>query len=202
VDVLSTDDWALDMVPRPALALLMVFPIKEASEAHRAEEKSKIEKDGQIVSDSVWYIKQYVGNACGTVGLLHAVLNNTDKPEIELSPGSFLHRFYESTKGMSPEDAGHALEEDDGLETSHEVAAAMGQSEIVEQVNAHFVTFTCIDGNLYELDGRKAFPINHGSTTSETLLEDAIKIVKQFMARDPNEVNFSLVALTGGSGEA
>lgn len=27
------------------------------------------------------------------------------------------------------------------------------------------------DGYLFELDGRKAFPINHGATTPETLLE-------------------------------
>lgn len=30
VDVLSTDDWALDMVPKPVLAVLMLFPIKDA----------------------------------------------------------------------------------------------------------------------------------------------------------------------------
>ena len=42
VDVLSTDDWALDMISQPILALLMVFPVKPASEAHRASERETL----------------------------------------------------------------------------------------------------------------------------------------------------------------
>jgi ubiquitin carboxyl-terminal hydrolase L3 len=44
-------------------------------------------------------------------------------------------------------------------------------------------------------DGRKAFPINHGPTSADTLLEDACKVVRQFMERDPEEVKFTIVAL-------
>lgn len=36
-DVLSTEDWALSMVPSPAVALIMLFPISDASERHRSE---------------------------------------------------------------------------------------------------------------------------------------------------------------------
>jgi hypothetical protein len=52
------------------------FPVSEASEKHRAEEFEAITKSGQVVDPSVWHTAQTVGNACGTVGLLHAVLNN------------------------------------------------------------------------------------------------------------------------------
>lgn len=45
------------------------------------------------------------------------------------------------------------------------------------------------------LDGRKAFPINHGPTSADTLLEDACNVVKKFMERDPEEVKFTIVAL-------
>jgi ubiquitin carboxyl-terminal hydrolase L3 len=55
---------------------------------------------------------------------------------------------------------------------------------------------------LYELDGRKSFPINHGITTPETLLEDACAVVKQFMARDPEEVRFTIVALANVSDDS
>jgi hypothetical protein len=35
VDVLSTEDWALEMVPKPALAVVMLFPIKDAVRGRR-----------------------------------------------------------------------------------------------------------------------------------------------------------------------
>ncbi|PSN35359.1 Ubiquitin carboxyl-terminal hydrolase isozyme L3 [Blattella germanica] len=65
-----------------------------------------------------------------------------------------------------------------------------------EPVNYHFVAFVHKDGDLYELDGRKSFPINHGSTSGETLLEDAAKVCQQYMKRDPDELHFTVVALT------
>lgn len=37
-----------------------------------------IEEKGQVVSPAVYFMKQTIGNACGTVGLLHALGNNTD----------------------------------------------------------------------------------------------------------------------------
>lgn len=68
-------------------------------EEHRKQEEERINKDGQVenmsmfyvklylpiiqvVTDSVYYMKQYVGNACGTVGLLHALCNNMGTLEI------------------------------------------------------------------------------------------------------------------------
>jgi ubiquitin carboxyl-terminal hydrolase L3 len=44
-------------------------------------------------------------------------------------------------------------------------------------------------------DGRKAFPINHGVSSADTLLEDACKVIRAFMDRDPEEVKFTIVAL-------
>lgn len=35
-----------------------------------------IEAAGQDVSPSLYYMKQTIGNACGTIALLHAVANN------------------------------------------------------------------------------------------------------------------------------
>lgn len=56
-----------------------------------------------------------------------------------------------------------------------------------------------VDGHLYELDGRKAFPINHGPSTADTVLEDATAVVKKFMERDPEELRFTIIALAATS---
>lgn len=83
------------------------------------------------------------------------------------------------------------------IRLAHQELAQEGQTELNpnEQVNNHFVAFVHKEGNLYELDGRKEFPVNHGATTPDSLLEDAAKICKEFMTRDSEEVNFNVMAL-------
>ncbi len=63
-----------------------------------------------------------------------------------------------------------------------------------EDVNLHFVALTTVEGQLYELDGRKAFPINHGPTSEGSFLEDAAKVVKAFIEKSKS-TQFSLLAL-------
>lgn len=153
------------------------------------------EADGQEVSPDVYFMKQYVGNACGTVALIHAVANNVNK--IDLADGP-LKEFLEKTKSMSPEDRGHTLETDEGISKAHEESAQEGQTEAPDRdakVDMHFVAFVEVDGNLYELDGRKKFVVNHGSTSADTFLADAAKACREFMNRDPDETRFAVVAL-------
>jgi ubiquitin carboxyl-terminal hydrolase L3 len=101
-DVLATEDWALEMVPTPVLGVLMVYPIKPSSEAHREEERARIEREGQEVSSNVYYMKQTVGNACGTVGLLHCIGNVRN--QLPIAPGSYLERFYQRTTESTPDE--------------------------------------------------------------------------------------------------
>jgi ubiquitin carboxyl-terminal hydrolase L3 len=42
-------------------------------------QEAEVEEKGQTVSDNVFYLKQIVTNACGTIALIHSVANNTDK---------------------------------------------------------------------------------------------------------------------------
>lgn len=45
-------------------------------ESFRLEEEAKIKAQGQEVPSEVYFMKQTIGNACGTIGLIHAVANN------------------------------------------------------------------------------------------------------------------------------
>jgi ubiquitin carboxyl-terminal hydrolase L3 len=73
-DVLSLDN--LDLVaflPRPACALVLVFPATEQYDARVTEEDSQVE-EGQPCCD-VLFFKQTINNACGLYAILHAVCN-------------------------------------------------------------------------------------------------------------------------------
>ncbi len=56
------------MIPQPIVAVIMLFPLKESSELYLQQEADKISSQGQYVDPSVYYMKQTVGYACGTVG--------------------------------------------------------------------------------------------------------------------------------------
>lgn len=197
VDVLGTDSELLQLVPKPVLAVLLLFPTSEKYEDYCKQKEEEIKASGESTPENVYFIKQSIENACGTIALIHAVANNREK--IELVKDSHLDKFFSDTKDKTPEERGVHLENNEEISAQHSEHALLGQTEapnIDEKVNLHFVTLVNIDGELYELDGRKTFPIKYGTTSSDTFIEDAAKICQQYMERDPGELRFSLVALT------
>ncbi|OMO59562.1 Peptidase C12, ubiquitin carboxyl-terminal hydrolase 1 [Corchorus capsularis] len=195
-DVYGLDDELLAMVPQPVLAVLFLFPITSQTE----EERRQQENEKRDISSKVYFLKQTVGNACGTIGLLHAVGNVTS--EIKLQEDSFLDRFYKSTASMDPLERAVFLEKDREMEVAHSVAATAGETEASDNVDTHFICFACVDGQLYELDGRKSGPISHGASSPSSLLQDAAKVIKGMIEKNPNSLNFNVIALTKKVGGA
>uniref|UniRef100_A0A8C4T2W4 Ubiquitin carboxyl-terminal hydrolase n=1 Tax=Erpetoichthys calabaricus TaxID=27687 RepID=A0A8C4T2W4_ERPCA len=196
-DVYGLDPELLSMVPKPVCAVLLLFPVTEKYESYRQEEESKINSQGQKISSEVYFMKQTISNACGTIGLIHAVANNQDKLEFEST--SALKKFLNESRSMAPEERASYLEKDESIRVTHECSAQEGQTEapsIDEKVDLHFIAIVNVSGCLYELDGRKPFPIVHGNTTEDTFLQDAAEVCKKFMARDPEELRFTVVALS------
>ena len=64
-----------------------------------------------------------------------------------------------------------------------------------DEIIGHFITMAHIDGGLYELDGQKYRPVRHGGTTQDSLLEDACKVVEEFMKCDPDSWCYTIMAL-------
>lgn len=223
VEVLSTEDWALEMVPRPVLAVLMLYPVSAVQEVWRAQETSDLESRGEnITPPNMVYTKQTVGNACGTIGIIHSVTNaaktvlhvgegGEEAGRVSVEAGSFFARIMEESEGKTSDELAAVVEGADELEDAHANAAVQGQSDVPstdDDVDVHFVSLSPFrvpkkDGSegetelrLFELDGRKASPIDHGVIADDGLvLERAIEVVKGFMARDPDELRFSMVAL-------
>lgn len=183
-DLWGLDDEALMFVRQPCLALLLLFPITENSENYSKDENERIKKEGQTISKNIYFSNQTIPNACGTMAILHALLNNTEL--VDIGDGT-LKKIYEETKNLSPMEKAKYLEQSKDLASVHSEYSVKGQtsvSEAEDNVDLHFICFIQCDGDLYELDGRKEFPINHGKC--DDLLKGAVKIIKEVIERNPN----------------
>ena len=148
-----------------------------------------------FLTKKLYYMYQYANNACGTVGILHSILNLIEKHTDLVKPESFIHKFYKETNDKTPKERGEQLVQSHSIEEAHKKAVEKGETQVEEEVNTHFICFVEKDGDLYELDGRKEFPINHGPTSVENILKDACREVKKFMDRDPDELRFTTLVL-------
>eukprot|EP00388_Colpodella_angusta_P023032 GDKJ01058869.1.p1 GENE.GDKJ01058869.1~~GDKJ01058869.1.p1 ORF type:complete len:184 (+),score=12.85 GDKJ01058869.1:55-552(+) len=153
-------------------------------------------------------MEQLVGNACGTIGLLHAIGNNVSKGGIEVIKDGFITKFIKETKGkgLSPFEIGTHLEQSDELDSLHLTAAVSGQSglpsEELKKTDPHnkiyhFVAFVAKDGYLWELDGRRPYPRRGAACTGDgmPLLKAAAEAIQWYMQNDPENIQFSLTAL-------
>jgi len=201
-DVYGLDPDLLSMVAQPVKAVILLFPISDASEAKRKEEDAKIKADGQPSLDpTVFWIKQTISNACGTIGLLHALANS----DITFVPESPLAKFIAECKEKSPEERAEHLETTPLFANIHAQAASTGQTAIPTNLdtNLHFTCFITapeVRGpggpsgyRIIELDGRREGPIDRGECTD--LLTDAAKIIKEIYIANSSGVQFSMVTL-------
>lgn len=194
-DVFSTEDWALTMIPQPVVAVLMLYPLTEKLTAQ--ETQDNIDPTSM---EKVWFTKQRIGNACGTIGLLHAMLNAPEALRA-FPQDSWLYGFQQETpKVLDPVRKAEILEGDEKIATHHDEATSSegnqtDRGNIDDRLITHFVALVNVNDTLYELDGRKEGPVNHGKTSATTLLQDACGVVKQFMSRDPEEMRFTILAL-------
>ena len=199
VDVFSTEDWALDMLPQPVAAVLLLYPLTSTQLANTPEEQSTSAALPQ--QDNVWFIKQRIGNACGTIGLLHSLLNLPEPLKMMIQQDSWLEKFSDSCPApLDPTAKAEILEADSKIEKMHDAATsdesnATDRGSTKDEILTHFVALVCVNDRLYELDGRKQGPVDHGPTSQATLLKDAIGVVQTFMARDPTEMRFTMTAL-------
>ncbi|KAF5349337.1 hypothetical protein D9758_011752 [Tetrapyrgos nigripes] len=215
-DIYGFDDELLAMVPRPVKAVLLLFPISSVLEERRKEEDKKLTDEGSSLNDkgAVLWIKQTISNACGTIGLLHALLN----ADVPLDTESPLAKFAKECKGLpsrlpnmklipdkqithhkTPEERAKFLETTPLFANIHAEAASTGQSAVPTDLDTdlHFSCFieANVDGasHLVELDGRRAGPMDRGLCSD--LLADAIKFVKNNYVVQSASIQFSMTSL-------
>jgi len=204
-DVFSIDDPdLLAFVPRPAYALLLVFPVSETYEKFRVQEDtSRPEYEGSGEGEeTVWY-KQTIGNACGLIGLLHGVSNGKARDFVQSDTD--LDKLIKQAVPLKPRQRAQLLEDTDALEKAHQAAAATGDTaapQADDSVDLHYVCFVKSKTHLWEMDGRRKGPLDRGALAEDDdVLSPAAleKGVRAFLKREEEagggDLRFSLIVL-------
>ncbi|KAI0508769.1 putative ubiquitin carboxyl-terminal hydrolase [Xylaria bambusicola] len=203
-DVYSiTEPELLAFIPRPALALLLVFPVSATYESSRlAEDAGVPEYTGKGPDEPVVWWKQTIRNACGLMGLLHAVSNGPARGFIEQDTP--LSTLLSQSITLAPGERSALLEKTPALASAHQEAASQGQTvapDAQDDVDLHYVCFVKTDdGTLWELDGRRKGPIARGQLAAdEDVLSDKALLwgPLKFLERGGGDMRFSCVALAG-----
>jgi ubiquitin carboxyl-terminal hydrolase L3 len=178
------------MVPEiyQALALILLYPLSDVWISNNTASSAK----------EVFFMKQTIENACGSVALLHVLANNMTT----VAPGSIMETFYSDAKDQSAGQKGAALEKNDQICKLHSSFASLGQTDTPDSsndVDLHFIAFIHgKDGNLYELDGRLEGPLDHGpievDQSGAFFLACSNAIQERFIG-DSSSVNFTAMAL-------
>jgi len=215
VDIYGLDEELLKFVPIPVKAVVLLFPIDDEGEGRRKEEDERIAREGQSKIDhTIFWIKQTISNACGTIGLIHALANS----DVNFSPTSALQKFIFECEGKTPEERAELLASTTLFANIHAESAGTGQSAPNVDTDLHFTCFVeapdadfrkAAKGEelsddakgdkvssgmrLIELDGRRAGPVDHGEC--KDLLTDVANFVKARYISSSTSVYFSLMAL-------
>lgn len=200
-----TEPTLLEFLPRPAHALLLVFPVTETYEKFRRDEDSNREDYSASGPDEpvVWF-KQTIRNACGLIGLLHVITNGEAREQIKA--GSGLERLLREAIPLDPGKRADLLYQSQSLEAAHATAAASGDTTAPDAnavVDLHFVAFIKDKNNdLWELDGRRKGPLNRGKLAADqdVLSEEGQNMgVRAFLKREEEagggEQRFSVIML-------
>lgn len=156
-------------------------------------------EDEEIVN-KLFFAQQLIPNSCATHALVSVLLNCDG-----LNLGPVLSRLKSLTQGMNPENKGHAIGNTPELASAHnshasfydipdslneKLPSATTSRSSANQIRVtadsfHFISFVPINGRLYELDGLKRHPLDHGQIDpNEDWSEKFRKIITQRLAQE------------------
>ncbi|CAB3225114.1 unnamed protein product [Arctia plantaginis] len=162
------------------------------------------EPSGPIVTDSrldkIYFAKQVINNACATQAVVSLLLN-CDHPDVELGPE--LSKLKEFSMSFDPRMRGLTLSNSQTIRSAHNSMAQQTLFEFDPKVASkddeayHFVGYMPIEGRLYELDGLREGPIDHGPIAPDQDWLDVVRpiIMKRINIYTEGEIHFNLMAL-------
>jgi len=162
------------------------------------------EPSGSIVMDDrldkIFFAKQVITNACATQAIL-SILLNLEHAEVEL--GSSLTEFKSFSSSFDAQLKGLSLSNCEVIRNVHNSFARQQMFEFDASLAKedddvfHFVGYMPINGRLYELDGLKEGPVDHGVVPKDSDWTDIVRpVIEQRIKKySEGEIHFSLLAL-------
>ncbi|XP_060562415.1 ubiquitin carboxyl-terminal hydrolase BAP1-like isoform X2 [Ruditapes philippinarum] len=178
-------------------------------EERRSRRKTITEDESFVTDDnivnSIFFAQQMIPNSCATHALL-SVLLNCEKVNL----GQTLSELKSYSKHMNPENKGYAIGNIPELARAHNSHARRENSHLPEKQQGmtirtmeafHFVSYVPIHGHLFELDGLKPYPIDHGPWESnEDWTEKFRRVISERLGMatggEPyHDIRFNLMAV-------
>lgn len=193
-------------IPRPAYALLVIIPLTKAwDDERKAEDTNQEDYAGYGEKEPVIWFKQTIGHACGSIGVLHSVING---PAVKfILPESDFDKIRRDAIPLKMADRAQMLYDSQPFEDAHASVANMGDTEPPQDLGVHagqhFVSFVkADDGHLWELEGSRKGPIDRGALAededvlSPKALELGLKrIIKLVQDAGIDDLRFSCTVL-------
>ncbi|VVD01098.1 ubiquitin carboxyl-terminal hydrolase isozyme L5 [Leptidea sinapis] len=178
---------------RPVHGLIFLFKYVQHDEP-----SSPVVTDERL--QKIYFAKQVINNACATQAVVSLLLN-CNHPDVDLGPE--LTKLKEFSMSFDPKMRGLTLSNSQTIRAAHNSMAQQTLFEIDPKMASkdedtyHFIGYTEIDGRIYELDGLKEGPIDHGPVSAEQDWLDVVRpiIIRRINAYIDGEIHFSLMAI-------
>ncbi|KAJ2715447.1 hypothetical protein H4R19_001202 [Coemansia spiralis] len=183
----------------PVYGLIFLFKWQSGSSSNGGAEVGAQAAEPAGDSGNVYFAQQIIQNACATQAILAVLLNRSE--DIEL--GQMLENFRSFSADLPPDMRGLAMTNSDGIRDVHN-SFVRPESFISEEKRPatesddvfHFISYVPVGGRLYELDGLKPGPIDHGAT--DDWLESVGGVIQKRMSEySQSEIRFNLMAVIG-----
>lgn len=157
--------------------------------------------DPDYQSKNIFFATQTIQNACATQAVLNVLLNT----DLDLGPD--IGEFQSFVNGFDSHMAGETISNSELIRLVHNSFSPPNMMVDEDRPIAeaghrddglfHFVGYVNIQGEIYELDGLKDYPIRHGPARSqEEFAERLPEVIQRRIAKYDDELRFSLLAIT------
>ncbi|MES1904634.1 MAG: ubiquitinyl hydrolase 1 [Paramarteilia canceri] len=142
-------------------------------------------EDKHYETNDLFFTKQEISNTCGSIAILHALLNNP--LHIKFQNNSFLDNFKNEVKGKMPSEIGKILANKEEFLKLHNIGSEFGESSIKDSEENHFVCYVLNSGKIVSLDGRTEKPFIIAENSSEiNFLDDCFAYLKEKVKTIPS----------------